>query len=312
MIYALVGIASQGSTPVDHDDDNHGDGSDIGSVGGPFKKMKRIPLALNVTGIVDIKMVAPQDLNAVSIATETVFSTTTIHVKLTTSSPSPVMTMMMTTTFPSSTRDSNDDTPSSTIDSTTVDNSADVMTGEMFCPATDRPNDVYTPCPYTHTNQPQMVDATALPGVVVTSSGRSRVYNPYSVVLQALPKLIEANKELIWRSKQLAKYLLGAARNIASDVLHRDIDVWSIEHQPCTAGGNRAERLAARVEDLEKKNQRLREGIYNARDVMGVQQDLLDSHMRVIEKQRIQIEEVTRSMFWWASTRNGTGSRRYI
>lgn len=288
----------RGLTPPDHDGENN-DGATEALPTETLKNVRQGLLSTVATDIAAAQVATPQDLKVLTIATETVFSTTTIHVK-----PSHTPTLTATPCPISQTSDT--EALSSTSDGLTVDTTDDVVTGDMFCPATNRPNDVYTPCPYIHTHQPSMVDATALPSVVASSAGRRGVRNPCPAMLKELPRFIEAAKELVRRSKRLIEFLVRDGQTIASDILHPHTSNRGLSDEPCLAGRGRASQLQDQIRDLQQKNERLREGIYNARDVMSMQQDLLDAHMGIIQKQRAQIEEATRFKLWWASTQNRT------
>ncbi|KAH6656352.1 hypothetical protein BKA67DRAFT_654697 [Truncatella angustata] len=283
--------------------------------------------------------------HALPVATETVFSTSTVHVTLAST----------TTASPASTKSTAHSSVTIHSQSTTsgpaTTASADVVTGEMFCPATDRPHNVYTPCLYTHTNQPGMVNTTALPNAgVATSDARRRAANPLACTgrravdsrrrevdnpyRESLPSFFAAVYELSWRVPRLAKVVVLLARQATAELIHPDPDSLAKLEQYSGCLGvpsstqqlqtrvkdledrnyrlqnsirSTQEQLQARVNGLEDKNRRLAEGIHNAQDVVQMQQGLLDSQLRIIEKQRIQIEEATRFKIWWAKTQNQTG-----
>lgn len=170
MTYALV-ITAHHRVSVPHDPDStQGDDTPIN---GPWR---------------NVKQATARGLSALSITTETVFSTTTVHV-----TPIPTTSFSISESLLTN---SASETPGRTIQ-VIVSSTADIMTGIMFCAATDHSNNVYTPCPYVYTNQPGMVGATDVPNsAVATSAGRRRAHNPYETMLKRLSRWFEINSEL--------------------------------------------------------------------------------------------------------------------
>ncbi|KAI0136808.1 hypothetical protein BJ170DRAFT_603294 [Xylariales sp. AK1849] len=144
----------------------------------------------------------------------------------------------------------------------------DVMTGNMFCLATNRQHNVYTPCPRTHTSQTGMVEATAVPNAVVESTAKGQESsNPLALLKNAMV--------MIRRSVAIHIGALSQAANDAKVVVE-------------------GKCYHSHARELLDENHKLKEGLEYALQVVRMQQELLDSQHRVIEDQRSSIEELTK------------------
>ncbi|KAK9779236.1 hypothetical protein SCAR479_03718 [Seiridium cardinale] len=295
MMYSLVvEINHHRTEPIDNGDGDRDDEL----VDGIFRNVKRnMPTVIQAPTAsiptVEIQVRGPstlQDLQAMTIITETIFSTATVHVTRT-STPSP------------STTDPRNSGSISTLSDTIMTESASPTTGAMadgmFCPATDRPHDVYMPCPYLHTGQ-------SASNAVVSSGSRKRAYNPYPAMLKELPNFIEANKQLVKGVGRLTTRVVQNARIKTAKIMHSTYQGQMRSDEARIRGGGGSGKLPLEFDQLEEKNERLRERIYDARQVIQMQQKLLDSHMKIIEKQRVHLEESLRLQMLWTRTQNQT------
>ncbi|KAK6064175.1 hypothetical protein SCUP234_13112 [Seiridium cupressi] len=295
MMYSLVvEINHHRTEPIDNGDGDRDDEL----VDGIFRNVKRnVPAVIQAptasTPTVEIQLRGPstlQDLQAMTIVTETIFSTATVHVTRT-STPSP------------STADPRRSGSISTLSDNIMTESASptigAMTDDIFCPATDRPHDVYMPCPYLHTGQSASND-------VVSSGSCKRVYNPYPAMLKELPNFIEANKQLVKGVGRLTTLIVQNARIKTAKIMYPPYQGQMRSDEARISGGGGSGKLPLEFEELKEMNERLRECINDTRQVIQMQQELLDSHMKIIEKQRAHLEEALRLQMLWTRTQNQT------
>ncbi|CAJ2511233.1 Uu.00g068580.m01.CDS01 [Anthostomella pinea] len=143
-------------------------------------------------------------------------------------------------------------TPTTTGDASTSSMAGDTMTGRMYCTFADRPN-IYTLCPWVHTSQPGMLDATAVPAVAFASGSTSRMRNPFSGLRLAVMSL--------WNS------VPALGRNVHGKERMDEGDGGCVCDYDCDCA------------DLRRR-------LHHALDLVRVQQQLLDSQAVMMKEHR--------------------------
>jgi hypothetical protein len=147
------------------------------------------------------------------------------------------------------------------------DSGPDIMTGDMFCLATDRPNNIYTLCPQVHVSQSNMIEATAVPHAVISPAPGRRDINPFAYIRFALVN--------IWTT----------ARTVGSTVLRSRDGKEVVVDERCDC---------PQTSHLMGKNRRLTRSLEGALELLRIQQELLDGQYRIMEDQRLSIEDTAR------------------